>query len=533
MTARFRRVALPWESQPQENVGADWSIPGLRSLYNAATHSIDVLGTVYPLDPASKTLVASTPGQGYYYPKVAAAATYLPAGSLTDGIFTRIAVVTWFSSRSNISGTGTVGGVALEVTATGELLLTKDNIVDIVLTGAGTVASGETFVFGASWDGSTAKVFKNGVLVGSAAFAAGFTVGSVPRLGLHSGSVYPWDGVIYAHADFNVALSEQQILEYSSNIWKLAAPSFMLVPIPAGGVIATTSLSAAIRAEGFQPTSLSAAIQAAQSAAASISAAVQAARTASASVDSAIQTQQTAAATVNSAIQVATSVQSALDAVLQIARTQSSSVNSAILESHTDSASLNAYIQAGFTASASVSSAIQAVSTGDASLDAVIQQALSGNASVSAAVLASLTTNATVSAAVQQALSLTAAISAAVQVAGSASASLNTYIQAGTSVGALISAAILEAKSATASLDSVISLSGAVSTSLSAVISSQLAISVATSAAIQDLRSAAATLSAYITDPLAVITNSEWWMYDMPVNDLSFDMPVNDLRYDF
>jgi hypothetical protein len=318
--------------------------------------------------------------------------------------------------------------------------------------------------------------------------------------------------------------------------WQLFAPRSIWVPVSAGGgpapVTATTSLSAAVQAAQAATTSLAAAIQAAQSA--------------TSSIDSAIQEQKAASASVNSSIQAARTAQAALDAALQIGASYTASINSAIQFSDAKTASLNAYIQAGFTASASLSAAIQALSTGNASLDAVIQQALSGaasvnaaiqaqnaaSASVSGAILASQSNSASVNAAIQRALSLTATITAAVQVAGSASVSLNGYIQAGSEVSAQINAAIQEILSASATISAVIALSGSVTASISAAIQVEQSVSVAIGATIQELRASAASLNAYITDPSLIISNSVWWMYDMPVNDLTYEMPVNDLTYE-
>lgn len=229
-------IRKPWDSQPQGVVGTDKSVRGLVSLYNGATNTIDVQGTVYPLTYGSAGSRRAFPGGlGAYFPASISATMTLPTGALTNGIFTRLALVNWVSGRSTISSNDQVNSCAIEILSTGALNLTREDSADAVTSATGVVVNGETFVFGASWDGTTARIYKNGVLLASSAYATGFAATNPPKFGVHVGSVYLMNGTIIAHADFNVALSNSEASEYSQQIWKLFAPRSIWVPVSASG----------------------------------------------------------------------------------------------------------------------------------------------------------------------------------------------------------------------------------------------------------------------------------------------------------
>lgn len=274
------------------------------------------------------------------------------------------------------------------------------------------------------------------------------------------------------------SLNNAELASIARNPWQLFAPlpRKIWVPVSAGGAVTTT-------------TSLSAAIQAAQTATASVSAAIQASRSGTADIAAAIQIARTA--------------QASIDGAIQSAQTATAAASAAILQANTATTSLTAYIQAGSTASASVDAAIQVSRSGTATLDAAIQRAVTA----------------------------TASLGAAVQAASTATASLNAYIQAGTSASAALDAAIQAARSATANLSAAISVARTASASLGAAIAVTSSVSAAVDAAVLASRSGQISLSAYISDPSVTDTNSAWWTYTVPADDLTYSVAADDLTY--
>jgi hypothetical protein len=280
---------------------------------------------------------------------------------------------------------------------------------------------------------------------------------------------------------------------------------------------ATTSVSAAVRADRSASASIAAAVRADRSASASIAAAVRLANTATASLAAAIAMPQALTVSVAAAIRAGQAQTASVAAAIQEGRSASASLAAAVQLANTATASLSAVVATQQAATASASAAIRADQARTASLSAAVLAQAIATATITAALRAEQTKTASLSAAVSSRNSATSSLTAgilearaasvslaaAVQRAGAATAAVDAAIQRNNSAIASADAVIRADRSVTASLDAHIEVAGSrsLNTSLSAAVSQANQATAAIDAAVRTARSAESSLDAAIQQP--------------------------------
>lgn len=249
----MRFVETVWSDQPQELTEIDMAGPyfaSLNSFFNAADgRYLWTRGAgrqQFPDLAPNSSPVVGVGGQGMGF-NGSSNFEVLPAGSLSENINTRFALLRWDSALRSTISTGINGGarsLLWEITADGKLGIVEADWADVLQSSSGTVSPNEYCVVAMSYDGSTARLYKNGVLVASGGYGGPFATGRTPVLGKHYGDKYYFAGDIYAHVDFFEALGPSAVADISANVWALLAPQRIPVWTPSASAAANLAATA-------------------------------------------------------------------------------------------------------------------------------------------------------------------------------------------------------------------------------------------------------------------------------------------------
>ena len=256
-TLKPRRIKQPNGSGVKANLAR---YPKLKSLLlpsNKAGRMTDVL--------RPRTFVYSSitsevrPGRRLSSSNATTGTGYITAtGICSTQKFSRIAIIyvnllAVASTISDSRNTSNTGGAQWVIGTGGEISLNKANVIGIGASSGIGIAVGGSYVVGVTYDGTTAKFFRDGRSYGSGASSQTFDIDASGALFTRGDlASEQFNGEIFLHADFDGALPDTEMRSLTLNPWQLFAGqpeySFVLAAASGQGVlsgdgVATSSLT--------------------------------------------------------------------------------------------------------------------------------------------------------------------------------------------------------------------------------------------------------------------------------------------------
>lgn len=242
----YSRILLPWDSQPQEAVGANtaWEPAGLYhpSGYDAVSGA--------PATSITAPRVATRAGLGLQFADGSEVAQYPPIQVSAAQYSTLTVLIPNFSSASNdrqgiwhVQATpGSVQNRLRMIWLNAAFGWYLDTNGSYAYYGPSTFAAGDVLVIGfTKGAGNTGALYVNGAPIsitqnwtsdaGTPAAAAPMWLGD----DVEASSGWRLNGSIVGHSHFHRQLSAAEMAELSRNVWQLFAPHSIWVPVSAGG----------------------------------------------------------------------------------------------------------------------------------------------------------------------------------------------------------------------------------------------------------------------------------------------------------